>query len=112
MKCKECEAKSKGLVAGQAFTKYVCKKCGQIAWYHNTAVPNYCTSCCEENDICEYCGKSLIIEYVLEQKEQRSLYEIALDIGISESSLYKYVTTGNIGDRVYKKIRKWYKNER
>ena len=112
MKCKKCEAKSKGLIAGQAFTKYVCERCGQIAWYHNTAVPKYCTACCEENHICEYCGESLIIEYILEQKEQRSLYDIALDIGISESSLYKYVTTGSIGDRVFKKIKKWYRDER
>ena len=109
MKCKECEAKNRGLIAGQAFTKYICKKCGQIAWYHNTAVPNYCTACCQEDFICEYCGKSLLIEAILEHKEKYSLYDAALEIGTSEYSLRKYINTGSIGDRVLRKIKKWYK---
>ena len=112
MQCKECKIKYEKVIAGQAFTKYICEKCGQIAWYHNTLTPKYCTTCCEEDVICEYCGKSLLIEAILEQKEKRSLYDIALDIDISESSLYKYITTGSIGDKVLKKIRKWYKDER
>lgn len=106
--CRECYNKYNGAVAGQAFTKYICKKCGQIAYYHNTLTPHYCTSCCEENYICEYCGKSLLIEEILERKEKADLYSVALEIGVSETSLYKYINTGHIGDRVLKKIKKWY----
>ena len=110
MKCKECEARGIGMVAGQAFTKYVCKKCGQIAWYHNTATPNYCVNCCEEDYICEYCGKSLLIEAIIDNQEKTSLYNVALEIGVSETSLRNYITKGKIGDRVLKKVKEWYKN--
>lgn len=108
MKCKECEAKYNGAVCGQGFTKYTCNKCGQIAWWHNTLIPNYCTSCCKENYICECCGKSLLIEAILEHKDKYNLYDAALEIGTSEYSLRKYISTGSIGDRVLKKIIKWY----
>ena len=109
MKCKECKAKYDGAVCGQGFTKFICKKCGQIAWWYNTLVPNYCTACCEENYICEYCGKNLLIEAILEHKEKYNLYDVAIEAGVAESSLRKYIDTGSIGDRVLNKIIKWYK---
>lgn len=108
MICKECEAKYKGAVAGQGFTKYVCKKCGQIAWYHNTLTPNYCTYCCEQENICEYCGKNLYVEAILEEKEKSNLYAVALDMDVSETSLYKFIKTGSVGSKVLKKIKIWY----
>lgn len=110
MWCKECKAKYERAVAGQGFTKYICDKCGQIAWYHNTLTPHYCTACCEENVICEHCGKSLLVEAIIEQMEQTNLYNVALEIGVSETSLRKYITKGSIGDRVLKKVKEWYKN--
>ena len=106
--CKDCRDKYKNAVAGQGFTKFVCEKCGQIAWYHNTLTPDYCTSCVEDNYICQRCGKDLLLEAIKEHASRTNLYDAALEIGCSESTLYKYVTTGKIGDRVKKKIIKWY----
>lgn len=109
MICKECRNKYEGAVAGQAFTKYVCKKCGQIAWYHNTLTPNYCTACCEENYICEYCGKNLLIEAILEHKEKHNLYDAALEIGVSEVSLRTYINKEKAGKKILEKIKAWYR---
>ena len=106
--CKECRVKYYGAACGQGFTKFTCEKCGQIAWYHNTLTPHYCTSCVEKYYICQRCGKDLLLEAVLEHKEKHNLYDAALEIGCSEASLYKYVTTGIVGERVKKKIIKWY----
>ena len=110
--CKECRVKYHGAACGQGFTKFTCEKCGQIAWYHNTLTPHYCTSCVEKYYICQRCGKDLLLEAILDHKEKHNLYDVALDIGCSEASLYKYVTTGIVGDRVKKKIIKWYEGNK
>ena len=110
--CKECRVKYHGAACGQGFTKFTCEKCGQIAWYHNTLTPHYCTSCVEKYYICQRCGKDLLLEAVLEHKEKYNLYDAALEIGCSEASLYKYVTTGIVGERVKKKIIKWYEGSK
>ena len=110
--CKECRVKYHGAACGQGFTKFTCEKCGQIAWYHNTLTPHYCTSCVEKYYICQRCGKDLLLEAVLDHKEKHNLYDAALEIGCSEASLYKYVTTGVVGDRVRKKIIKWYEGNK
>lgn len=106
--CEECRVKYRNAVAGQGFTKFVCKKCGQIAWYHNTLTPSYCTSCVEENYICQRCGKDLLLEAVLKHKEKYNLYDAALEIGCSEVSLRNYINKGVLGDKVRKKVIKWY----
>lgn len=111
MKCKECEIRYRGAVAGQGFTKYECQKCGQIAWYHNTLTPRYCTTCCENDFICEYCGKNLLIEAILECKEKTNLYDVALEIGVSETSLRKYINKGTVGNKIIKKVKEWYKDK-
>lgn len=108
--CDECYWEYRGAAAGQGFTKFVCEKCGQIAWYHNTLVPKYCTSCCEEHYICQRCGKDLLKEAVLKHKEKYSLYDAALEIGVSEVSLRNYINKGKLGDKVRKKIIKWYED--
>ena len=110
--CKECRDKYRNAVAGQAFTKFICKKCGQVAWYHNTLTPHYCTSCVEESYICQRCGKNLLVEAVLEHKEKYNLYDAALEIGVSEVSLRKFIKDGDIGYKVKKKIVEWYRNKR
>ena len=110
MECRQCKIEGKGLIGGQAFTQYECQKCGQLAYHHNTNVPKFCSSCSETELICQRCGKDLLKEAILLQKETKSLYEIALDIGCSETSLYKYINFDQVGERVLKKIRKWYKN--
>ena len=110
--CKECRVKYHGAACGQGFTKFTCEKCGQIAWYHNTLTPHYCTFCVEKYYICQRCGKDLLLEAVLEHKEKHNLYDAALEIGCSEASLYKYVTTGVVEDRVRKKIIKWYEGNK
>lgn len=106
--CKECRVKYHGAVCGQAFTKFTCKKCGQIAWHHNTLTPDYCTSCVEENYICQRCGKNLLVEAILEHKSKYNLYDAALEIGVSEVSLRKFIKNGDIGCKVKNKIREWY----
>ena len=106
--CKECRERYRNVIAGQAFTKFVCEKCHQIAWYHNTLTPHYCTSCVEEHYICQRCGKSLLLEAILEHKEKYNLYDAALEIGVSEVSLRNYINKGTVGDKVLKKIKEWY----
>ena len=106
--CKECRVKYHGAACGQGFTQFTCKKCGQIAWYHNTLTPNYCTSCVEEHYICQRCGKDLLLEAVLAHKEKYNLYDVALEIGCSEVSLRNYINKGILGDKVRKKVIKWY----
>ena len=109
MECTECLMKNKGLIGGQAFTKFICDRCGQISYHHNTNVPKYCYSCSSTEFICERCGKDLLLEKVLREKEKSSLYEVALDIGCSESSLRTYVNAGKLGKRVKEKVVEWYK---
>ena len=106
--CEECREKYKHAVVGQAFTKYICEKCGQVVLYHNTLVPRYCTHCCDEHYICQRCGKDLLKEAILKHKEKYNLYDAALEIGVSEVSLRNYINKGSLGDKVRKKIIEWY----
>ena len=110
MECRECKVKYERAVAGQAFTKYQCKRCGQLGYYHNTLIPNYCPSCSEEHYICERCGKDLLLEAILKLRDETNLYNVALEIGCSETSLRKYIEKGSLGDRDRKKVIKWYEN--
>lgn len=114
LECKKCYVENFGAAAGQGFTKYTCKKCGQTIWHHNTNTPEYCTACCEKFYICQRCGKDLLLEAVLEHKEKHNLYDAALEIGCSESTLWNYINKGILKDRTRKKIIAWYegKNER
>lgn len=106
--CEECKIKYQNAVSGQAFTKFTCERCGQIAWYHNTLTPHYCTLCCEENYICQRCGKDLLKEAILKHKEKYNLYDAALEIGVSEVSLRNYINKRVLGDKVKKKIIRWF----
>ena len=116
--CKECYEEYKNTIAGQGFTKYVCEKCGQIAWYHNTNVPKYCSYCCEENDICERCGKSLITEAIDEvlrdMGTRKGLNKISEETELSDFTILKFRKGGNVKGSTRKKLRKWYRdrNER
>ena len=54
-----------------------------------------------------------LINKIKKLKESKSLYEIALDIGISEYSLYCYFNRYNkVGSRVKNKIEKYFKERR
>lgn len=109
MLCNECRVKEKGSVAGQGFTRYTCEKCGQTGFHHNTNTPKYCTFCSNTYFICEKCGKNILIEKILRLKEEANLYAVALEIDCSEYSLRKFIKQGYVGNRVMKKIIKWYK---
>lgn len=98
----------KGMVAGQGFTKYTCEICGQEGWWHNTATPKICPSCSEKYFLCERCCKNFLHEAIMKAKDKTNLYDVALDIGISESSLYKYLHEGKVGKKVYSKLKEWY----
>ena len=50
---------------------------------------------------------------IMNLKRERSLYDIALDIGISEASLYCYLNNyRKIGDKVLIKIREYLEGRR
>ena len=50
---------------------------------------------------------------ILKLKEKMSLYDMALDIGISESSLYNYLNSyRNVSTKTENKIREYFKKER
>ena len=108
MKCSKCKM-DKGL-AGQGFTKYTCEICGQEGFWHNTDIPKICPSCSKNLCLCDKCGKDMLKEAIEKAKNKTNMLDVALDIGISESSLYKYFTEGKAGDKVISKIRKWYYN--
>lgn len=57
MECIKCMMDKS--VSGQAFTKFVCEKCGKEDWHHNTAVPRFCSECSRKYNICEKCGENL-----------------------------------------------------
>lgn len=57
MECMRCMM-DKG-IAGQAFTKFTCEKCGKEAYHHNTNTPRFCDKCSEKYNICERCGEKL-----------------------------------------------------
>jgi hypothetical protein len=47
---------------------------------------------------------------ILEIKKKESLYDIALDIGISETSLYRFINNyTNVSDKIKDKIRGYLK---
>ena len=48
---------------------------------------------------------------VLTYKKNTSLYDIALDIGISESSLYKFMKDNKLSDKTLNKINNWFIQE-
>lgn len=106
MQCNKCIMDKS--VAGQGFTKYTCQICGQEGWWHNTNIPKICPSCSKNLCLCEKCGKDMLIEAIEKAKNKTSMLDVALDIGISESSLYKYFTERKAGPKVHSKIRKWY----
>ncbi len=56
--CKTCFYIKSGF-AGQAFTKYICRNCGEEKYHPNTSVPVYCKECAERFDICQKCGAEL-----------------------------------------------------
>lgn len=56
--CKVCYYLRGGL-AGQAFTSYTCKGCGDVHQHPNTDVPQYCKQCSERYHICIRCGGTL-----------------------------------------------------
>ena len=108
MICDNC-LMDKGL-AGQGFTKYVCEICGQEGFWHNTNTPKICPDCSRRLCVCEKCGKDLIRETVIKAKDRTNMLDVALDIGCSESSLYKYINEEKVGPKIFNKIKKWYYN--
>lgn len=52
-----------------------------------------------------------IKQLVLTYKKNTSLYDIALDIGISESSLYKFMNGDKLSDKTLNKINNWFMQE-
>lgn len=108
MECIACQMANKGLIGGQAFTEFTCERCGQISYHHNTNIPKYCYTCSSSEYICNRCGKDLLVEKILREKDKSSLYDVALDIGCSESSLRRYINKGIVGKKVKAKIIVWY----
>ena len=50
-----------------------------------------------------------MIQKILELKKEKSLYEIALDIEVSESSLYNYINNyRKLGKKTLEKIRAYF----
>ena len=109
MNCRKCRAEQRGLIAGQAFTKYKCSKCGQLGYHHNTAVPKICDYCSNTFFICQTCRADLLLDEILDQKEKTNLYDVALMIGCSEYSLRMYIKKGTVGNQVHKKIVRWFR---
>lgn len=56
--CKSCCYLASG-IAGQGFTSYACKECGNKHEHHNTNTPRYCKICAKTHHICVKCGSSL-----------------------------------------------------
>lgn len=54
--CGECR---EGNWAGQAFTGYKCKSCGNEYQHHNTNTPKYCLECSIKLRKCRWCEKTL-----------------------------------------------------
>ena len=52
-----------------------------------------------------------IKQLVLTYKKNTSLYDIALDIGISESSLYKFMNGDKLSNKTLNKINNWFMQE-
>lgn len=43
-------------VAGQAFTPYTCRECGEEHQHPNTATPKLCQTCADARTLCRHCG--------------------------------------------------------
>lgn len=46
-------------IAGQAFTHFVCKNCGDERSHPNTAIPVYCSTCSRDENRCCRCWKEM-----------------------------------------------------
>lgn len=56
--CNECgEMESKGIIAGQGFTKRDCEWCGKTEQYHSTYTDALCSDCSLPSATCKHCGK-------------------------------------------------------
>lgn len=58
LECKSCFYLKNGF-AGQAFTEFECRNCGDKEYYPNTAVPRYCRKCAEKHQSCVRCAAKL-----------------------------------------------------
>lgn len=57
--CKQC--KNKKVLAGQAFTSYICGHCFKLSTHANTHTPKICIKCARENLRCSRCCKQLLL---------------------------------------------------
>ena len=60
--CLTCYYLRAGIVAGQAFTEYTCRICGEKQMHPNTNTPKICKPCAVENDLCVKCGGGVDIK--------------------------------------------------
>jgi hypothetical protein len=68
--CRYCFYFAHG-VAGQAFTEYTCRGCGEDELHPNTAVPKLCGKCAVTFDACRHCGGSMEWELIAEPRPAR-----------------------------------------
>lgn len=57
IECYTCSKENR--IAGQAFTNFACKNCGQIYIHPTTAVPTYCKDCATALRICQRCSRDI-----------------------------------------------------
>ncbi len=55
--CEECS--KKGIIAGQAFTNFICGHCFYRALHENTATPKICIKCSRDTNRCQRCCKKI-----------------------------------------------------
>jgi hypothetical protein len=55
--CRYCFYNSR--IAGNMFKQYNCLICNALSMWHNTAVPQLCTACAQEHELCVQCGASM-----------------------------------------------------
>lgn len=58
-KCPVCYYLDRGALAGQAFTEYTCRSCGQKLMHPNTNVDALCIVCAKRHLLCVHCGSDL-----------------------------------------------------
>ncbi len=56
LECRACYYLRGGVVAGRAFTEYICANCNQSYSHPNTAIPRLCQDCARHRDLCVRCG--------------------------------------------------------
>lgn len=61
--CLRCYYKS--VIAGQAFTDYVCKICKRALSHSDTNPPEICMECATDNKLCRCCMSKLYCEVTL-----------------------------------------------